>query len=241
MCIRDRNRTTLLSLREKIYLLAPSGSGDVPILDRVVYDFSGLNEYQKSFFAELILRKMRDARDMALVIDEAYNVFRRTEHHVSVVEKLLREGRSRNLAALVPTQSLLDLPDPVIPQFDTIFVFSTTGEDLRLLKSMGIPQKLVLSLGNYECVDIRSGVDRFDVLRFKKFRGVCRRRGRTKAEPVGVPTAPPEVEFTGDGFTIGGRYRLELREVAGLLEAELRDLETGWSSGRQYVRRLDEL
>ncbi len=87
-------------------------------------------------------------------------------------------------------------------------------------------------------MDVRSGVGRFDVLRFKKFRGVRRRRG---PQPREVSTAPPEVEFTGDGFTVGGRYRLELREVAGLLEAELRDLETGWSSGRQYVRRLDEL
>ncbi len=232
---RDRiNRTALLSLRDKIYLILPKGSGDVPVGDRVVYDLSKLNDYQRSFFAELILRRLRNARDMALVIDEAYRVFRRTEHHASVLEILLREGRARNLAIMVATQSILDIPEPIIPQFDTIFVFSTTGEDLDMLRRMGIPQDLVLGLGNYECIDARSGSTRFHVLRFKRFR-----RRNSGRETAGIE--PPDITFTGDGFTIGGRYRLELRRVNGLIEVELRDSKGDWSSDHHYVRRVEEI
>lgn len=214
---KDRiNKTTLLSLKEKIYLLVPEGSGDIPVLERVVYDFSGLNEYQKCFFAQLILRKIRNAKNMALVIDEAYNVFKRTEYHVSVLETLLREGRSRNLAILVATQSLVDVPEPVIPQFDTIFVFSTTGEDLRLLKSMGIPVELIQSLGNYECVDIRSGVDKFDVLRFKKFEGA-----KLEGELYEAPelTEALEAKYIEEDLLIEERDELEPKEIETLLEA----------------------
>lgn len=160
-------------MRDKIQLLLPKGSGDVPLLDRVVYDLSGLNEYQKAFFAELILRKLSNARDRAIVVDEAYNVFGKAEHHTSVLERLLREGRSRNLAILVATQSLLDVPAPLITQSDTIFVFSTSGGDLSILRSMGIGEKVVPELGNFECIDVRSRTPK--VLRFKKFAG--KRRG----------------------------------------------------------------
>ncbi|HIE22976.1 MAG TPA: hypothetical protein EYP68_01960 [Candidatus Korarchaeota archaeon] len=234
---RDRiNKTTLLSLKEKIYLLVPEGSGEIPVLDRVVYDFSKLNEYQKCFFAQLILRKIRNARDMALVIDEAYNVFKRTEYHVSVLEVLLREGRSRNLAILVATQSLLDVPEPVIPQFDTIFVFSTTGEDLRLLRSIGIPVELIQNLGNYECVDIRDGVDRFDVLRFKKFKGARSEQAYEGLELLEVP----RVRYMGEDFPIDERYELELEDESGLLEDEVKDLEAERST-IQYIRRLEDL
>ncbi len=176
---RDRiNKTALLSLRDKIQLLLPKGSGDVPLLDRVVYDLSGLNEYQKAFFAELILRKLSNARDMALVVDEAYNVFRRTEHHTSVLERLLREGRSRNLAILVATQSRARKPK---------------------------------------------------VLRFKKFTG----KRREQREP--------EVEYTGEGFLVNGRYMIKLKGDDGLIEVQMSDLKTGWSSGPHYVKRLSEV
>ena len=225
---RDRiNKTVLLSLRDKIQLLLPKGFGDVPLLDRVVYDLSGLNEYQKTFFAELILRKLSNTRDRALVIDEAYNVFRRTEHHTSVLERLLREGRSKNLAILVATQSLLDVPSPLIPQFDTIYVFSTSGGDLPILKSMGIGKKVISALGNFECIDVRAHKPK--VLRFRKFVGVKREE------------RDPEVEHTGEGFLVDKRYLIKLREVNGLIEVQMNDLKTSWSSGPHYVRKLSEV
>ena len=165
---KDRiNKTTLMSLWEKVLLLMPKGSGDVPSGDRVVYDFSKLNEYQRSFFAELILRKLADSRNMAIAIDEAYLVFRRTEHHFSVAERMLREGRVRGLALIIATQSLLDIPAPIISQFDTIYIFSSSGADLDFLSKMGVSRELIASLGNYECVDVRGEPA---VLRFKKFR-----------------------------------------------------------------------
>ncbi len=192
---RDRiNRTALMSLREKILLLMPRGSGDVPLGDRVVYDFSGLNEYQRSFFAELILRKLASSSNMAVGIDEAYLIFRRTEHHFSVVERMLREGRARKLAVIVATQSILDVPAPVISQFDTIYVFSTSGADIDLLGRMGVSRELIASLGNYECVDVRGDPV---VLRFRRFRPRERivreevragaRDGAGGEEPAGVP------------------------------------------------------
>jgi hypothetical protein len=54
------------------------------------------------------------------------------------------------------TQSILDISAPLIPQLDTIYAFSTSGEDIKRAEGMGIPERLMRSLGNYECIDIRS-------------------------------------------------------------------------------------
>ncbi|MGC8933512.1 MAG: hypothetical protein ACP5LQ_09550, partial [Candidatus Methanodesulfokora sp.] len=216
---RDRiNRTVLISLREKINLLLPEGEGEIPAGERVVYDFSSLNDYQKCFFAELLLRRLRDSRDMAIAVDEAYNIFRRTEHHFSVAEDILREGRARNVAFIAATQSILDIPPPLIPQFDTIYVFSTSGEDIGRIVRMGIPEGLIRRLGNYECVDVRS--ERMLILRFRRFKGVKREEGARRQE---VPQSMPRE---------AGGYEEEILSILA---------ERGIASTSEIARSLSEV
>ena len=227
---RDRiNKTTLISLKEKIHLLLPRGSGEIPMADRVVYDFSSLNDYQKCFFAEILLRKMRNLSNIAIAIDEAYNVFRRTEHHYSIAEDLLRGGRARNVAFIVATQSILDMPAPLISQFDTIYVFSVSGPDLERIRAMGVPEGLIKSLRNYECIEIRSG---YRILRFRKFKGARKMRdeGRTRETAI--------VRYDGRGFDVGG-CRLDIRNAGDLMELMFSD-ESGRVE-RCYVKRLSEI
>ena len=228
---KDRiNKTTLISLKEKISLLFPRGSGEIPIAGRVVYDFSSLNDYQKCFFAEILLRKMRNLSNTAIAIDEAYNVFRRTEHHYSIAEDLLRGGRARNIAFIASTQSILDMPAPLISQFDTIYVFSVSGPDLERIRAMGIPENLIKSLKNYECIEIRSG---YKVLRFRKFKGMKKYKEEKKKEKEAA-----FISYDGRGFNIG-ECRLEIRSAGDLMELIFSD-ESGRTE-RCYVKRLGEI
>jgi len=225
---KDRiNKTTLMSLKEKINLLLPRGTGEIPISDRVVYDFSSLNDYQKCFFAEILLRKLREMSDIAIAIDEAYNIFRRTEHHYSAAEDIIRGGRMRNVAFIVATQSILDMPAPLISQFDTIYVFSVAGPDLERLRSMGVPEALIRSLSNYECIEMRSG---YRVLRFKRFRGKPRERKVVRKELASV-------SYDGRGFNIND-CRLELRDAGDLMELIFWD---GPRVERCYVKRMEDI
>ncbi|RSN73480.1 ATP-binding protein [Candidatus Methanodesulfokora washburnensis] len=228
---KDRiNKTTLISLKEKIHLLLPKGTGDIPIADRVVYDFSSLNDYQKCFFAEILLRKLRDVSNIAIGIDEAYNVFRRTEHHYSITEDLLRGGRARKVAFIVATQSILDMPAPLISQFDTIYVFSVSGPDLERVRAMGVPEGLIKSLRNYECIEIRSG---YRVLRFRRFK----KKEKGEREEREGEKEKAIIEYDGRGFNIG-KCRLEMRNAGDLTEIVFSD---GTRTERCYVKRLDEI
>lgn len=49
------------------------------------------------------------------------------------------------------------------------------------------------------------------------------------------------MEYTGEGFLIDRRYMIKLKGDDGLIEVQMSDLKTGWSSGPHYVRRLSEV
>lgn len=107
----------------------------------IVFDFSGLNEAAKSFYAELYLRQMWRAIELGeehlmkniIIIDEAHRLLK---SEATVFGEVARLIRSRG-ALWCGTQNYSDLPDYVRNQFAIQLLFSTNGEkDLRALKEI---------------------------------------------------------------------------------------------------------
>ena len=107
----------------------------------IVFDFSGLNEAAKSFYAELYLRQMWRAIEAGeehpmkniIIIDEAHRLLK---SEATVFGEVARLIRSRG-ALWCGTQNYSDLPDYVRNQFAVQLLFSTNGEkDLRALKEI---------------------------------------------------------------------------------------------------------
>jgi len=123
-----------------------------------------LNDYQKTFFAEVILnmiwKKLQSNRKKCVIfIDEAHRVLRRTENYTSVLDEMAREIRGLGGVLIVSTQNLTDIDKSVLNQFSTQFVFNTTKkEDLDAIRaiSSGLAN-LVVQLPPHVCIDIRQG------------------------------------------------------------------------------------
>lgn len=158
-------RSALGFIREHIKPLAAYGSNPMPIPEgNVVLDFGGLNEDAKTFYAELILRKLwNDLKDgrisdrTVVAIDEAHRLSRaRFEKYESVLHEMARQI-ARWGALWVTTQNYTDIDDIIRGQFSYQYVFKTTTEaDLTALgKIDGVLSWTVSSLPLHTFTDAR--------------------------------------------------------------------------------------
>lgn len=135
-------RSALGFIREHVKPLAAYGSNPLPVPEgNVVLDFGGLNEDAKTFYAELILRRLwndlkegRISDRMVVAIDEAHRLSRaRFEKYESVLHEMARQI-ARWGALWVTTQNYTDIDDIIRGQFSYQYVFKTTTEaDLTAL------------------------------------------------------------------------------------------------------------
>ena len=139
-------RSALGFIREHIKPLAAYGSNPLSLPDgrNVVLDFSGLNEDAKTFYAELVLRRlwndMKEGRipeRATVAIDEAHRLSRaRFEKYESVLHEMARQV-ARWGALWATTQNYTDLDDSIRGQFSYQYVFRTTAEgDLSALRKI---------------------------------------------------------------------------------------------------------
>lgn len=104
--------------------------------ENIVYDFSGLNDAQKTFYAEVLLRQIWDEieqhkrKDIIICVDEAHRLTKAGGYTIYVT--IAREIRSSGML-WTATQFYTDM-GVVVGDFDTQFVFKTTRkEDLDAL------------------------------------------------------------------------------------------------------------
>ena len=128
----------------------------------VVLDFSNLNEFQKTFFAELILnliwkRLQRERIPCVIFIDEAHRILGRKTICQSVLNEMAREIRSLNGILIIASQNLTDIDKDLLNQFDTQFVFHTTNkDDLDAIKAIN-PYliDIITQLPPHICIDLK--------------------------------------------------------------------------------------
>lgn len=125
-------QTQTVSLISKI---APVELGN----NNIVFDFSGLNESQKTFYAELLLRQIWEEiqkgtrNNLILCIDEAHRLTR--SGHYTIYREVAREIRAFGFLWTV-TQFYTDMNE-ASGFFDTQFVFKTTEKkDLDALNTI---------------------------------------------------------------------------------------------------------
>ena len=113
----------------------------------VVLDFSKLNEYAKTFYAEYYLRALWDKislggfRNSLFFIDELHRLARSQD---SVIWDVMREIRAfgRLWSA---TQNYTDLPDALSSQFAFVYCFRTYNSgDIRYFSSFGVDYSTIL-------------------------------------------------------------------------------------------------
>ncbi|MGA3297835.1 MAG: ATP-binding protein [Candidatus Bathyarchaeia archaeon] len=98
--------------------------------NEMVLDFSEIkNEQAQTFYSEVVLRELYSTRTEGIVIvfDEAHRLLHK--QGMSILERYLREGRSKGFTVLCSTQNLTDIDDPIRNNFATQFLFSTTNSD----------------------------------------------------------------------------------------------------------------
>ena len=133
-------------------LKTPDGKkreSDFPI---IVFNLEGIGEKASAIVLELILRKISrylyhrgplaylNDKPLVLVVDEAYLVTRPMQHNGkiggsrSVLEEMVRAGRSYGTAIILATQRLSDVADGIMQNCQVRICFNTTSpEDGKIL------------------------------------------------------------------------------------------------------------
>lgn len=96
----------------------------------MVLDFSGIkNEQAQTFYSEVVLRELysTDKGGIVIVFDEAHRLLHK--QGMSILERYLREGRSKGFTVLCSTQNMTDIVDHIRNNFATQFLFNTTNSD----------------------------------------------------------------------------------------------------------------
>lgn len=98
--------------------------------ESMVFDFSHVNESSKTFYSELILRRLwkkltTEPKKVIICIDEAHRLLFNFERYQSIYIEMSREIRAFG-KLWTSTQNFSDIPSDVRNQFATQFVFNTT-------------------------------------------------------------------------------------------------------------------
>jgi DNA polymerase III delta prime subunit len=96
----------------------------------MVLDFSEIkNEQAQTFYSEVVLRELYSTHREGIVIvfDEAHRLLHK--QGMSILERYLREGRSKGFTVLCATQNMTDIADHIRNNFATQFLFNTTNSD----------------------------------------------------------------------------------------------------------------
>jgi DNA polymerase III delta prime subunit len=96
----------------------------------MVLDFSEIkNEQAQTFYSEVVLRELYSTHREGIVVvfDEAHRLLHK--QGMSILERYLREGRSKGFTVLCSTQNMTDIADHVRNNFATQFLFNTTNSD----------------------------------------------------------------------------------------------------------------
>jgi hypothetical protein len=98
--------------------------------NNIVLDFSEIkNEQAQTFYSEVVLRELYATHKAGIVIvfDEAHRLLHK--QGMSILERYLREGRSKGFTVLCSTQNMTDIADNLRNNFATQFLFNTTNSD----------------------------------------------------------------------------------------------------------------
>ncbi|MEM3416069.1 MAG: hypothetical protein QW719_01870, partial [Candidatus Micrarchaeaceae archaeon] len=118
-----QEHTKSLASRETYAVEIGSGS--------LVFDFSSLNEDAKTFYAELVLRRLwheissERKADVLICIDEAHRLLHRFQKYESIYNEMAREIRAFGML-WTSSQNYSDLQNDLRNQFATQFIFNTS-------------------------------------------------------------------------------------------------------------------
>ncbi|MGC8812778.1 MAG: hypothetical protein ACP5O8_04325, partial [Candidatus Aenigmatarchaeota archaeon] len=148
-------RSSLLYIKQNVKSLFNIRTCEIPkeyFEKNIVFDFSSLNEASKTFYGEILLRKVwkevKEKKGILICIDEAYRFSRYQENYNSVISEISRQIRAFGKLFII-TQNYSDIAKDVANQFATQFIFNTTNEgDLKAFKE--IDEKLSWSVATLE-------------------------------------------------------------------------------------------
>lgn len=136
-------KSSLLFIQENIKSLISESGSVIEITDgNMVFDFSSLNQDSKTFYAELLLRRLwlqiisGKKDDVLICVDEAHRLLHNFQNYESIYIEMAREIRAFGML-WASTQNFSDMHDDIRTQFATQFIFNTNHpKDINALKSV---------------------------------------------------------------------------------------------------------
>jgi len=205
---KDRTqKAALVFIKENAKPLAAKGSQLAPIGDgNIVFDFSGLNESAKTFYAELLLRQawkdisaMR-RQGLIICIDEAHRLTRGNTHSAqSIYGDVARLIRAFGML-WTTTQYYTDMGD-FVGMFDTQFLFKTNHHaDLSALREIDAKLSWAAStMPKHRFTDASYGEIHYVVPEFTLYYSPAAAGERTYAAGaehiIGMPDAAQKIDY----------------------------------------------
>lgn len=127
--------------------------------DNIGVEIVDLDSETQRVFLDRLLFPLYDNGSFVLYVDEAYKFFPRTKSYQStVLNRIIRGGRKRNILTVVVSQQIVDLDPTVLKQTHYLILFKLTHHrELEMIRNY-IDPELVLSLPDYTAllIDLRN-------------------------------------------------------------------------------------